>query len=87
MQIAKEGSEKMINGTTKISLRAARANADMTQVEAAERLSDFFGTTISRQRVMYYEKNPQKTPPAWGIAFANIYHIPLEGISFTHATT
>lgn len=72
----------MINGTTKISLKAARANANMTQNDAAQRLSEFFGTTVSRQRVMFYEKHPEETPPAWGIAFANIYQIPLEGISF-----
>lgn len=72
----------MINGTTKISLKAARTNANMTQSDAAQRLSDFFGITVSRQRVMYYEKHPEKTPPVWGIAFANIYKIPLEGISF-----
>lgn len=74
----------MINGTLKISLRAARINAELTQEEAASKLTKFFGMSVSRQRVMYYEKNPSKTPPAWKIAFANIYRIPLDGISFVN---
>lgn len=74
----------MVNGTVKISLKAARTNAGLTQEEAAGKLTEFFGMSVSRQRVMYYEKNPTKTPPAWGIAFANIYRIPLEGISFAN---
>lgn len=73
----------MINGTTRISLRAARTNANLTQAEAAEKLSEYFGMKVSRQRVMEYEKHPAETPPAFGQGFANIYNIPLEGISFT----
>lgn len=72
----------MINGTTKISLRAARVNAGLTQDEAAEALSDYFGFRVSRQRVMQYEKNPSETPAGFGHGFATIYHIPLEGINF-----
>ena len=73
----------MINGTTRISLRAARANANMTQAQAADKLSEYFGMKISRQRIMEYEKHPAETPPAFGQGFASIYNIPLEDISFT----
>jgi hypothetical protein len=79
----KQGGEEMINGTTRISLRAARANANMTQAQAADKLSEYFGMKISRQRIMEYEKHPAETPPAFGQGFASIYNIPLEGISFT----
>ena len=37
---------------TQISLRAARINANMTQDEAAQELSKYFGMRISRQRIM-----------------------------------
>ena len=72
----------MINGTTKISLRAARVNAGMTHDDAAEALSEYFGFKVSRQRVMQYEKHPSSTPAGFGQGFATVYHIPLEGINF-----
>ena len=55
----------------------------MTQAQAADKLSEYFGMKISRQRIMEYEKHPAETPPAFGQGFASIYNIPLEGISFT----
>lgn len=58
----------MPNGT-RISLRAARINANMTQDEATKELSKYFGMKISRQRVMKYEENPQQTPPGLSRAF------------------
>ena len=67
---------------TKISLRAARINANMTQNEAARELSKYFGMRISRQRVMKYEEKPQTTPPGFGYGFATIYNLPMEAINF-----
>lgn len=67
---------------TRISLKAARANANMTQEEAAHELSKYFGMKISRQRVMKYETHPETTPPAFGHGFAAIYKLPLEAINF-----
>lgn len=69
---------------TQISLRAARINANMTQSEAAQRLSEYFGMRISRQRVMKYEDNPSKTPPGFGVGFATIYNLPIEAINFAY---
>lgn len=67
---------------TKISLRAARINANMTQNEAARELSKYFGMRISRQRIMKYEDDPAGTPPGFGYGFATIYHLPIEAINF-----
>lgn len=67
---------------TRISLKAARTNANMTQEEAAQELSKYFGMKISRQRVMNYEAHPEEIPPAFGHGFAVIYKLPLEAINF-----
>lgn len=72
---------------TRISLKAARTNANMTQEEAANELSKYFGMKISRQRVMNYEAHPESTPPAFGHGFATIYKLPLEAINFTNQST
>lgn len=67
---------------TQISLKAARVNAGMTQGEAAQELSEYFGMRISRQRVMKYEENPSITPAGIGQGFATIYNLPIEAINF-----
>lgn len=56
----------MLRGT-QISLRATRINANMTQSEAAQPLSEYFRMQISRQRVIKYEDNSSKIPP--GLVF------------------
>lgn len=72
---------------TRISLKAARTNANMTQEEAANALSKYFGMKISRQRVMSYESAPDTTPPGFGQAFATIYKMPIDVINFGHQST
>ena len=76
-------SDEMPKGM-RISLKAARANANMTQEEAANELSKYFGMKVSRQRVMNYEAHPESTPPAFGHGFAAIYKLPLEAINFAN---
>lgn len=71
-----------MSNETRISLRAARTNANMTQEQAAKELSKYFGMRISRQRVMKYEDAPQTTPLAFGQGFATIYKLPIEAINF-----
>jgi DNA-binding XRE family transcriptional regulator len=71
----------MKNGT-RISLKAARINANMTQEQAAQELSKYFGMKISRQRIMKYEDSPENTPLAFGQGFATIYKLPIEAINF-----
>lgn len=73
----------MGNGT-RISLKAARTNANMTQEQAAKELSKYFGMKVSRQRIMRYEDSPQTTPLAFGQGFATIYELPIEAINFGH---
>ncbi len=73
-----------MKGETKITLKAARVNAKLTQTEAARALSSYFGLNISRQRVASFERNPNNVPPAWAEGFSKIYNIPLGNISFTH---
>lgn len=68
---------------TQISLKAARINANMTQAQAAQELSKYFGMPISRQRVMKYEDNPESTPIGFGRGFATIYNLPIEAINFS----
>lgn len=68
--------------TKQISLKAARVNAGLTQTQAAEKLSEYFGMTISRQRIMRYEGHPSETPLAFGQGFATIYGLSIEDIDF-----
>ena len=67
---------------TRISLKAARTNAGMTQEDAAKALTEYFGMKISRQRVMAYESAPSTPPPGFGQAFATIYKMPIDAINF-----
>lgn len=69
---------------TKISLKAARTNANMTQEDAANALSEYFGMKISRQRIMEYEKHPETVPPGFGHGFATIYRLPIDAINFSN---
>lgn len=71
-----------MSSNTKITLKAARVNAGLSQNEAAKR---YFGMPISRQRVASFESNPDKVPPAWAEGFSKIYNISLGDISFTHS--
>lgn len=71
----------------RISLKAARINADLKQEDAADKLSYYFGSRISRQRVSYFEANPDAIPPAYGMAFSRIYGIPIDYLNFNHEST
>lgn len=67
---------------TQISLKAARINSNMTQEQAAQALSEYFGMRISRQRVMKYEDDPSITPAGFGHGFSVIYNLPEDAINF-----
>lgn len=66
----------------RITLKAARVNADMSQNEVAEILTKEFGTKISRQRISNFEAKPANVPPIFGKALADIYGLPIDAISF-----
>ncbi|MGZ7883640.1 helix-turn-helix transcriptional regulator [Lactobacillus sp. 3B(2020)] len=65
------------------TLKAARVNAGLTQAQAAEKLTDYFGMAISRQRVMKYEANPEETPIGFAKGFADIYGLSVSDIVFS----
>lgn len=71
----------------RITLKAARINAGLSQAEAASELSKYFGIKISRQRISFYEKHPEETPIGWGDAFARLYKWPRDGINFAPEST
>lgn len=60
----------------KISLKAARVNAELTQREAAKRIG------VSREALQTYESG--KTIPNWDVVnrIKDVYGIPLDFISF-----
>ena len=60
----------------KISLKAARVNAELTQREAAKRIG------VSREALQTYESG--KTIPNWVVVnrMKEVYGIPLDFISF-----
>lgn len=66
----------------KITLNAARVNANMTQEEAAESLSKMLEESVTRQKVAYYEQHPDDTPIKYANAFSKIYNIPRNNIFF-----
>ncbi|MGQ2381747.1 helix-turn-helix domain-containing protein [Lactiplantibacillus plantarum] len=71
----------------RISLKAARINAGLRQDQVATRLSDYFGTKVSRQRVSNFESNPENVPRAYGDALARLYGIPVDYLKFVHGST
>lgn len=71
-----------MNYILKITLIAARANADMKQEQVARRLTSILGDKVNRQKVSYYEKHPDETPMKYADAFSKIYNIPRDNIFF-----
>lgn len=71
----------------RITLRAARVNAGLSQDKVANELSEYFGTKVSRQRIAFFEKHPEETPIGWGEALAKLYRWPRDGINFTNEST
>ncbi|MCH3989847.1 MAG: helix-turn-helix transcriptional regulator [Lactobacillus sp.] len=72
---------------TKISLKAARVNAGLTQQEAADRMAEYMGIKVSRQRIQGFERDPETVPPAWARGFSWIYKLPLDDLFFARRST
>lgn len=68
-------------GVFKISLAAARVNAELSQAKAAEMLG------ISRTVLIALEKGRRKPKPMELMAFSKIYSIPVERISIPEQLT
>lgn len=60
----------------KITLRAARVNAGLTQTEAAK----IFG--INRDTLHKYEKDSSNVPRKFIVKVESVYNIPLDNIFF-----
>ncbi|MDT3394447.1 MAG: helix-turn-helix domain-containing protein [Bacillota bacterium] len=71
----------------RITLRAARINAGLSQEQVAQELTDYLGTKVSRQRISFFEKHLEETPVGWGEAFAKLYKWPSDAIKFTPTST
>lgn len=80
-ELRKRGGQK-VSKDFKISLKAARVNANLTQEEVAKRMAEYMGESISRARIASFEDHPEKTPLAWAEGFSKIYHISVKDISF-----
>lgn len=76
-----------MNMSLRITVKAARVNAGLNQDEVANQLSKYFGKKVSRQRVAYFENNPDQIPQAFGVAFSRIYHWPLDAFNFASKST
>lgn len=63
-------------GDKKISLKAARVNADLTIEEAA----DLMG--ISTNKLWRWEQNPEIIPIAFKDTIESIYNMPIDNIIF-----
>jgi len=62
--------------STKISLKAARVNANLTQEEAAKRLN------ISPATLIKWETKPDRVQPRYQKAISDVYKIPIDDIFF-----
>lgn len=71
----------------RITLRAARVNANLKQEEAAKKLSDMLNENVTRQKVAYFEENPAETPIKYADAFSQIYGISKDHIFFNSKST
>ncbi|MDY2869940.1 MAG: helix-turn-helix transcriptional regulator [Succiniclasticum sp.] len=61
---------------TKISLKAARVNANLTILEAADSIG------IGKDRLIKWEKNSGLVPPVWQQKIAAAYKVPIDLIFF-----
>lgn len=71
----------------RITLKAARVNANLKQNEVAEKLSDILNENVTRQKVSYFEENPDETPIKYADAFSQIYGISKDHIFFNSRST
>lgn len=60
----------------KISLRAARINANLTLLDAAFKLG------IGKDRLIKWEKHSGLVPPVWQDKISTVYKMPVDMIFF-----
>lgn len=64
----------------KISMKAARVNADLIIVEAAKKIG------IGKDTLMKWEKNPGLVNPLYQEKISEVYKIPIDMINFYPVT-
>lgn len=62
--------------STKISLKAARVNANLTIIEAARRLG------IGKDTLIKWEKEPDRVQPRYQRIISDVYNMPIDDIFF-----
>lgn len=62
--------------STKISLKAARVNAELTIIEAAKRLG------IGKDTLIKWEKSPDRVQPRYQKIISDVYDMPIDNIFF-----
>ena len=60
----------------KISLKAARVNANLTVIEAAKAIG------IGKDRLLKWESEPDLVPPIWQKKIGEVYNFSIDNISF-----
>lgn len=70
-----------------ITLKAARVNADLTQVETTRILSKKYGITLNRQRLSQFEDDATNVPITLAMALSKIYDVPYKYIFFGRRST
>lgn len=71
-----ERSREVIPTSTKISLKAARVNADLTIMEAAKRLG------IGKDTLIKWEREPDRVQPRYMKVISEVYKMPIDDIFF-----
>ena len=62
--------------STKISLKAARVNANLTILEAAKQLG------IGKDTLIKWEKEPDRVQPRYQKIISDVYNMPIDDIFF-----
>lgn len=60
----------------KISLKAARVNAQLTLIDAAKALG------IGKDKLLKWEKEPDLVPPIWQKKIGEVYNFSIDNIFF-----
>lgn len=87
MYVIQKGALPMSVTRVRISLKAARINAGLSQMQAAKLLGKELGQKVSRQRLSMIESYEYELAPVYGLALSHIYKIPQDCINFDKEST
>lgn len=69
--------------TRKISLEAARVDAELSQDDVAKKLSAYLGKTVTRQRVSAMERNPSEVTIKTAEFLLGLYNMTMDDVDFS----